>query len=552
MRPAFLRLAVMTGRARENGGLLVLAPLRVEASALRRAGGARHVVVTGMGPAAAQAFRDRDHAADGPVAVAGFCGSLRDGVEPGDIVVANEVRGPTGVVTLPSAAAVSHSLRQAGLKVHVGSILSTDHVVRGSERTECAADDPLAVDMESFWLVSGVQARHDAAAARRAVGAVGAAGAAGDVGTAGTAGAADHGGQSTSIARAGTAVVRVVSDSPGSGFGPYGLVASGLKGLRSLTQIGGCLEAWAAAVGARTVLIAAPRSFCAGVCRAIDITEQALAESGAPLYVRREIVHNKHVVDSFRDRGVIFVRELSEVPQEQAVVFAAHGVSPAVRADAQARGLKTIDATCPLVARLHKRARMLVDQGCLVVFIGKKGHDETEGVVGEASDSIVVVEDQGDIDQLASANAPVATLTQTTLVPHEVEGLLAGLRARFPHLKAPQTSDVCYASRNRQAAVRRVAPKCDWFLVIGSTNSSNSKRLMEEAERAGTPAALVDDESDIDLARLVGVRTLGLTAGASAPEVLIERMLAFLRSLGPLEIRELRAGVDEPDFPTAV
>jgi len=542
----------VTGRARDDGGLLVLAPLRVEASALRRSGGARRVVVTGMGPHAAQAFRAPDGTADGPVAVAGFCGSLRDGVEPGSVVVASEVRGPTGLVSLPSAAAVSHSLRRAGLTVHVGPIISTDHVVRGPERTELARDGALAVDMESFWLVSGVQARHGAADQGAAEATVAAGGR-----PEGVPGADGHR----------TAVVRIVSDSPGSGFRPAGLVASGLKGLKGLTRIGGCLEDWAAAVGPRTVLIAAPRSFCAGVCRAIDITEQALAESAPPLYVRREIVHNKHVVDSFRDRGVVFVRELSEVPPGRTVILAAHGVSPAVRADARVRGLRIIDATCPLVARLHKRARMLVDQGHLVVFIGKKGHDETEGVVGEAPDRIVVVEDQGDIDRLAGedphalgphppTDAPIATLTQTTLVPHEVEALVAGLRERFPHLTVPQTTaqatDVCYASRNRQAAVRRVAPGCDWFLVIGSANSSNSKRLMEEAERMGTPAALVDDESDIDLARLAGVRTLGLTAGASAPEVLIERMLAFLGSLGPLEVRELRTGADEPNFPAAV
>ena len=198
----------------------------------------------------------------------------------------------------------------------------------------------------------------------------------------------------------------MVSDSPGSGFGPAGLLTSGVKGLQGLTRVGGCLENWAAATGARTVLIAAPRSFCAGVCRAIDITEQALAQFGPPLYVRREIVHNKHVVDSFRDRGVVFVRELSEVPQGRAVVLAAHGVSPAVRAEAQTRGMETIDATCPLVARLHAKARMLVDQGHFVVFIGKKGHDETEGVVGEAPDSIVVVEDQADIDRLDEGRFP--------------------------------------------------------------------------------------------------------------------------------------------------
>ena len=539
----------MSGRARGDGRLLVLAPLRVEASALRRAGGARRVIVTGMGPAAAaKAVRALDGAADGPVAVAGFCGSLRDGVEAGDVVVASEVRGPGGVVSLPSAAAVSHSLRRSGLTVHVGPILSTDHVVRGSERGRLATHGALAVDMESFWLVSGVHARRAAA----------------DLDAADAAGVGH--GQRPGVEGAGDhriAVVRVVSDSPRSGFGPAGLLTSGVKGLRGLTRVGGCLEDWAAAIGARTVLIAAPRSFCAGVCRAIAITEQALARFGAPLYVRREIVHSRHVVDLFRDRGVVFVRELNEVPPGRAVVLSAHGVSPAVRAEAQARGLETIDATCPLVARLHARARMLVDQGHRIVFVGKKGHDETEGVVGEAPDSIAVVEDQGDVDRLdggdlpasephALANMPIATLTQTTLVPQEVEGLVAGLRERFPHLIVPQITDVCYASRNRQEAVRRVAPECDWFLVIGSANSSNSRRLMEEAERMGTPAALVDDETDLDLARLVGVRTLGLTAGASAPEVLVERMLAFLGSFGPLEVRELGIGADEAGFPAAV
>ena len=493
--------------------LLILAPLRIEARALRRGAGAARVRVTGMGPeAAARATQGlRQLPAEGPVAVAGFGGALRPEIRAGEVVVATEVRGPGGVLQLPSAPAIAQALRLAGLIVHLGPVVSIDHVVYGKERSRLASGGALAVDMESYWLVA------DRCAVPCAV-------------------PGDHL----------TCVVRVILDSPRKSTARLSTAASLPKAYRSLVAVGSALGTWAAALGPREVQVASPRSFCTGVNRAIESTEEALEQFGPPVYVLHEIVHNKHVVDSFRERGVVFVPYISDVPEGETVIFSAHGVGQAERHQAESRHLRVVDATCPLVARVHAKAKFHARRGRHIVLIGKKGHDEVEGVMGEVPEHIHLVEGPTDIESLdLDGRRDIAVLTQTTLIPHEVEDLIRALKDRFPEVVVSTALDVCYASQNRQEAVRRMSPQCDLVLVLGSRNSSNSKRLVEEASRLGTPARLVDDESEVDLAWLASVRTLGLTAGASAPESLLERMIDFMGTLGPVEIHEQLSGLED-------
>jgi 4-hydroxy-3-methylbut-2-enyl diphosphate reductase len=298
------------------------------------------------------------------------------------------------------------------------------------------------------------------------------------------------------------------------------------------------LEAWAAAAGARRVLLAGPRSFCAGVDRAIETVERALQQYGAPVYVRKQIVHNRHVVGDLEARGAIFVEELDEVPDRATVVFSAHGVAPAVRHDADRRGLSVIDATCPLVAKVHTEVRRFSARGYQVVLIGHAGHDEIEGTLGEAPD-IQIVERAADVAAVqADDPAKVAYLTQTTLAVDEASEIVDALRVRYPEIVGPHSDDICYASQNRQDAVRAIASSCDLLLVIGSTNSSNSNRLVEVARRQGCQAELLDDEDGLNLEWLANTRTVGITAGASAPPELVDRVVATLRSLGPLDVEE--------------
>ncbi|MFL6120731.1 4-hydroxy-3-methylbut-2-enyl diphosphate reductase [Actinophytocola sp.] len=301
-----------------------------------------------------------------------------------------------------------------------------------------------------------------------------------------------------------------------------------------------------------TVLLAAPRSFCAGVERAIDIVEHALRQRGRPVYVRKQIVHNAHVVADLESRGAVFVDELAEVPPGATVVFSAHGVSPAVRTEATRRELDVIDATCPLVTKVHNEARRFAARGDTVLLIGHAGHEEVDGTLGEAPERTILVED---VDQARTVAVPdpdrLSYLTQTTLAADETEEIVAVLRDRFPNLRGPASDDICYATTNRQHALSTVAAEVDLVLVVGSANSSNSVRLVELARRTGTPAHLIDDVGDIEPEWLDGVRTVGLTAGASAPPRLVDEVVA---ALGPVTVLEHRTATESIRFtlPAAV
>ncbi len=278
------------------------------------------------------------------------------------------------------------------------------------------------------------------------------------------------------------------------------------------------------------VLIAAPRGFCAGVDRAIEIVERAIDRYGAPVYVRHEIVHNRYVVDSLRAKGAIFVEELDQVPDGVPVIFSAHGVPKAIPAAATARGLEWLDATCPLVSKVHRQAERKIEAGRHVLFIGHKGHPEVIGTFGQVPEgSMTLVETVEDVATLQVPDGkPLAYLTQTTLSVDDTAAIIAALSARFPDISAPKAEDICYATSNRQAAVKAIAPECQLVLVIGAPNSSNSLRLAEVAERCGTRAQLIQRSGDIDPEWLAGVDTLGLTAGASAPETLVREVVDWL------------------------
>ena len=280
------------------------------------------------------------------------------------------------------------------------------------------------------------------------------------------------------------------------------------------------------------LLIAAPRGFCAGVDRAIQIVELALERFGAPVYVRHEIVHNRFVVDRLRELGAVFVDDLDEVPDDRPVVFSAHGVPKSVPSAAQARGLTYVDATCPLVSKVHRQAERLIEEGRHILFIGHAGHPEVIGTFGQVpKGSISLVETVEDANQLSvPAQASLAFLTQTTLSVDDTAQIVEALKARFPAIRAPRSEDICYATSNRQAAVKAIASECDRLLVIGAPNSSNSLRLAEVAERMGVPARLIERASDIDWDWLGQPATLGLTAGASAPEVLVREVVDALRT----------------------
>jgi 4-hydroxy-3-methylbut-2-enyl diphosphate reductase len=288
------------------------------------------------------------------------------------------------------------------------------------------------------------------------------------------------------------------------------------------------------------VLLANPRGFCAGVERAIDIVERALQQIGAPIYVRHEIVHNKTVVDDLRAKGAVFVEELDEVPAGGTVVFSAHGVSRAVRADAERRGLKVFDATCPLVTKVHVEVAKMLREGYDIVMIGHRGHPEAEGTMGQASRGMHLVETLADVARLeVRAGAKLAYVTQTTLSVDDARAIVAALKARHPQIRGPKKDDICYATQNRQDAVKFMTPKCDVVIVVGSPNSSNSNRLREVAENMGTRAYMVDTAADLRAEWLDGVRRVGVTAGASAPEVLVDDVVARLKALGAASVRQL-------------
>jgi 4-hydroxy-3-methylbut-2-en-1-yl diphosphate reductase len=297
------------------------------------------------------------------------------------------------------------------------------------------------------------------------------------------------------------------------------------------------------------ILLAAPRGYCAGVDRAVQTVERALDLHGAPVYVRKEIVHNKHVVEQLRARGAIFVEDETEVPEGSTVVFSAHGVAPSVHANARARGLQTIDATCPLVTKVHVEAKKFAAEGYTIVLIGHAGHEEVEGTMGEAPESIVLIETEADVERLEVADPErIAYISQTTLSVDETRAIIVRLRERFPHIVGPRTDDICYATTNRQAAVKQLARACDLVLVIGSRNSSNSQRLVDVTRELGTDAHLIDHEGQVEEAWLEGRRVVGITSGASAPEELVQRLVAFFRARGTQDVEELEVVQEDVRF----
>ncbi|GAC1317385.1 MAG: 4-hydroxy-3-methylbut-2-enyl diphosphate reductase [Thermoleophilaceae bacterium] len=297
------------------------------------------------------------------------------------------------------------------------------------------------------------------------------------------------------------------------------------------------------------ILLAAPRGYCAGVDRAVQAVEHALDLHGAPVYVRKEIVHNKHVVEELRERGAIFVEEESEVPVGATVVFSAHGVAPSVHEGAARRSLRTIDATCPLVTKVHVEAKRFAERGYTIVLIGHAGHEEVEGTMGEAPESIVLVETIDDADRLEVPDPDrLAYISQTTLSVDETQSIIVRLRERFPNIIGPRTDDICYATTNRQAAVRQMATACDLLLVIGSRNSSNSNRLVEVARDNGTDSYLIDNESEVEESWLEGKRVIGISSGASAPEGLVQRLVQFFRDRGTTDISEFEVVSEDVRF----
>ncbi len=295
--------------------------------------------------------------------------------------------------------------------------------------------------------------------------------------------------------------------------------------------------------------LAAPRGYCAGVDRAVQTVERALELYGPPVYVRKEIVHNKHVVEQLRERGAIFVDQETEVPEGQTVVFSAHGVAPGVHAQSAERGLKTIDATCPLVTKVHVEAKKFAAEGHTIVLIGHAGHEEVEGTMGEAPENIVLVETVEDVDRLEVEDPDrIAHISQTTLAVDETRAIIVRLRERFPNIVGPRTDDICYATTNRQMAVRQMAGKCDLVLVIGSQNSSNSNRLVEVARDHGADSYLIDNETQVQEEWLEGKRVVGITSGASAPEELVQRLVAFFRERGTTDVEEFEVVQEDVRF----
>ncbi|HEX7095323.1 MAG TPA: 4-hydroxy-3-methylbut-2-enyl diphosphate reductase [Acidimicrobiales bacterium] len=489
-------------------GLLALAPLRIEANAVQRGAPRAEVLTTGMGPERARrsAFNLAARCAHArAVAVTGFSGALQRDIAPGTVIVADEVRGPFGAVPIVPPTLLVSALRRAGLNVRVGPIVSAEQMVRGRDRLALAESGAIAVDMESGWLVEAAPSRP-------------------------------------------RAVVRVVVDTPERELPSWWTLSDGLRAYRALSRAASVLDLWASTIMPRDVLLAGPRSFCAGVERAIDIVERALDRYGAPVYVRKQIVHNRHVVDDLAARGAIFVDELDEVPEGATVVFSAHGVSPAVRNAAEQRELHVIDATCPLVAKVHAETRRFARQGYSVLLVGHRGHEETEGTMGEA-DGIKLITGPADAETVEVDDPErVAYITQTTLAVDEVAGIVDRLQQRFPALVGPAADDICYATQNRQNAVRAIARDCDLLLVVGSRNSSNSNRLVEVARRQGCAAELIDDARDIHLEWLTNARTVGVTAGASAPESLVDEVVAALGALGPVSIHERAVTVETTQF----
>ena len=299
-----------------------------------------------------------------------------------------------------------------------------------------------------------------------------------------------------------------------------------------------------------SIVLAQPRGYCAGVDRAITIVERALEQFGAPIYVRHEIVHNKYVVDDLRDKGAVFIEELFEAPDGSTVIFSAHGVSLAVRDEAQRRNLHIFDATCPLVTKVHVEVKRMREQGYEIIMIGHKGHPEVEGTMGQVKDGIYLVDTEADVANLQVKTPDhLAYVTQTTLSVDDTKGIITTLKQRFPKITEPKKADICYATQNRQDAVKVLAPQVDVVIVVGSPNSSNSNRLRELAEKMGVSAYMVDNADDVQVAWFVNVQKIGVTAGASAPEVLVESVLNRIKELGASSVSILEGVEESVKFP---
>jgi len=485
--------------------LAVVTAGRIEAEAI---GGGVMLTGVGMDQVCTTGARLRQSLLAGtPVALSGMARRLAPDLVPGALVVATELRTTDGMPPrrLPAADLVASDLQRLGLHVRTGPLVSSSSPLSAEDAQALVADGAIAWDMESAWLARQLP---------------------------------DHP----------IAVVRAIVESGGAGGSGDANIP--LRGLGSLLGVRTSLERWASACGPHGVFLASPRSFCAGVERAIEIVERALERFGAPVYVRRQIVHNAHVVADLEAKGAIFVAELSDAPDGATVVLAAHGVSPAVRHAASDRpDLTVIDATCPLVAKVHHEARRYLAQDYQIVLIGHAEHEEVVGTLGEAPDRIRLVQRSEDVADLPfSESDDVAYLTQTTLSIDEAAGIVDAMRTRFPRLVGPATNDICYATQNRQDAVRALAQRCDLILVVGSTNSSNTLRLVEVARREGCRAELIEDASEIRLSWLDNVADVGVTAGASAPEVLVSEVVAALRSLGPATVTEHRTVEESVQF----
>jgi 4-hydroxy-3-methylbut-2-enyl diphosphate reductase len=485
--------------------LTVLAPLSIEARAVRAGAPWANVKRIGMGPH--RAARSAHLADGGPVLIAGFGGALDPELEPGDIVLASELRGPTGTTPCPDPSVLAGVLRRDGLRVRIGPIASSQRLVVRERRRMLQETGALVVDMESAWLAPAARAEP-------------------------------------------LVTLRVVLDTHRDELhNPLRTLTGAAIAYRTLRRASALAKNWAQALGPREVVLAAPRASCAGVVRAVEVVERALEDRGAPVYVRKQIVHNAHVVADLEERGAVFVDEVDEVPSGSTVIFSAHGVSPAVRSAATDRGLDVIDATCPLVAKVHSEARRFSREGYDIVLIGHEGHEEIEGTFGEAPARMHVIASVDEVAQLrVSDPSKVAYLTQTTLAIDETAAVIERLRGRFPTIAGPSSSDICYATQNRQDAVRALATDCDVVLVVGSGNSSNSRRLVEVAERAGRPAALIQDGTDVPPELLIGRRRVGLTAGASAPESIVKDVVRALDGLGGVTLEERTVAREDVQF----
>jgi 4-hydroxy-3-methylbut-2-enyl diphosphate reductase len=474
---------------------IICTPMRVERAAVLAGRSGAQVVRTGIG---ARRTRLRQGRLDGvgPVAVLGVAGGLAPQVKPGDVVVASEVRTDGLTIACPSAPLLAGALRRVGLRTHIGPIVSSAGVVGGRERAALAATGALAVDMETAQLAELCSGRS-------------------------------------------FAVVRAVVDTADAPLLRLGTARRGVAALDALRRAAPVVAQWAAAIADRDIVLASPRSFCAGVERAIDIVTRAIERFGAPVYVRRQVVHNAHVVAELEALGAIFVNELDEVPVGARAVLAAHGVAPSVRREATDRQLLVVDATCPLVAKVHQEVRRYAAHDQTILLIGHADHEEVVGTVGEAPGRVRVVADEAEARSVMVDDPErVAYVMQTTLAVDDGERVAAVLRDRFPSLAAPRQDDICYATSNRQLALREIAGECDVVLVVGSENSSNSQRLVEVARRAGSKSYLVDDAGDVDLAWLTGARRIGITAGASAPPRLVDDLVASLAGMGTVQVSE--------------